>query len=72
MTKAAFDDVNRIVGDAHVHPDKIMMAAMRKLCSCVLVGIHQDGSLYIAASDGIEKTKSLLEIGLKDVVERMK
>lgn len=51
-----------IVGDnAKIEPDMVLKAGLGKLLVAVVVGVENDGSLYLASSDGRPEVIALFE-----------
>lgn len=60
------------VGDGFkVSPDDILNCAKGKLTNLVLVGIQEDGELYIAGSEGAPQSCFLMERAKSVLVENL-
>lgn len=67
-----FNNLSNIVGDRHVSTHRVLAAAVGKLTSVVVIGIENDGSLYLAASDRLTHSLYLAERAVEDLKERLK
>ncbi|WP_062233203.1 hypothetical protein [Aureimonas sp. N4] len=63
---------DRVVGDAFsISPDRVLQEAAGKLLSCVIVGMDEDGALYVASSEGRANAAFLMQRGIADLIQSL-